>query len=473
MNKIIVITLLALLSACTVGSDYQAPDISLAESWFSYGIDKPKIDTKEAVEQEWWHHFNDPVLDKLITKANADNLDLKIATARIAESRAGRAHSIADFLPTGGLMASGLREGNQIAFPQPIAGLQKPFNTFQTGFDASWELDVFGKKKRALEASSAELESAEATADDARISILAEVARTYIDIRGYQENLAITAENISAAQKTVDIIGEQYRAGKISQLNLTQAKAQLDQAKTQLPYYQNLLAQAEYSMDLLLGEQPNFTHQMLVGNKSIPVFDKQIVLSAPAKIIANRPDIKIAERNLAAATANQGVAIAQFFPDISLSGFIGLLNVDAGNMLKTSSKSWNAGGNILLPILNYGKLSANLDATDAKQQQELANYQKSIISALSDVAKSMTAYSNQEKLREDLIKAVTENQKTTAIANKRYNEGASSFTDVLEAKRNLYAAEIQLVQANAKAAQNLIAVYKSLGGGWKNTEPVK
>jgi len=461
---------LALLTACTVGPDYKAPDIGLPASWFVPAAPKITTDAKAEIDQAWWQHFNDPVLSQLIDKAAAGNFDLKIAEARIAEARAARGTARADLLPTANIVSNNERQANRIAFPG-FTGLTKPFNTFEDGFDASWELDIFGGKKRALESSSAELEAAMASRDDARVSLMAEVARTYVDIRQYQQQLVLTTDTVKAEQNTVSIVGERYHTGNTSQLDVTQAKAQLEQMQSQLPYYQNLLAQAEYSLDVLLGEQPGAAHALVASTKPVPVSAIELVLAAPANIIANRPDVRMAERELAAATAQQGQAIAQLFPDISLSGFVGLLNVNSSHLLEAGSKSWDVGGNVLWPILNYGKLSANIDAADARQQEALASYQKSIISALSDVAKSVTAYSRQEEFRRALNKTVADNRESTAIARSRYREGLSTFLDVLDAERTLYASESQLAQASAQTSQNLIAVYKSLGGGWAGQTP--
>jgi len=469
MNKFHTFTLIGLLAGCTVGPDYKMPDISLPDGWFSPHATKLATDKKALIEQTWWHNFNDPILDQLIEKAAGSNFDLKIAEARINEARAARATAENDFLPTVNAVASDEREANQLAFGQPFPGLQKPFSVYEAGFDASWEPDIFGGKRRALESSSAELAASESSRDGIRVSLLAEVARTYVDIRQYQQQLKLANETIDAEQHTVGIVGERYHAGKTSEFDLTQAKAQLSQEQTQLPYYENLLAQAEFSMDVLLEQQPGFTHKLVEERKPVPVSDKEMVLAAPADVIANRPDIRVAERQLASATAEQGVAVAQFFPDISLSGFVGVLNTESSHLLEASSKSWDVGGNILSPILNYGRLSANLHAADARQQQALASYQKSIIAALSDVAKSVTAYSKQEEYREALNKTVIDNRETTAIARMRYKEGVSSFIDVLDAERTLYASESKLAEANAQASQNLIAVYKSLGGGWKKS----
>jgi len=226
------------------------------------------------------------------------------------------------------------------------------------------------------------------------------------------------------------------------------------------------LAQAEYSLDVLLGEQPGAAHALVGSTGAIPASDKKIVLMAPAAVIAHRPDIRVAERKLAAATAQQGVAVAQFFPDISLSGFVGLLNTNASSLLQAGSKSWMVGGNVLWPILSYGKLSANLDSANAGQQEALATYQKTMISALSDVERSVTAYTEQEKYRQSLMKAVADNRHASKISQERYKEGLTSFLEVLDAERTLYNSQNQLTDASARTSENMVAVYKSLGGGW-------
>ena len=468
MHKFLSITTALALGACTVGPDYKMPDLHLPSGWFESVEKMPETDGQAVVEHQWWQHFGDPVLDQLIGKAIAGNYDIKIAEARIAEARASRSFATADLLPTINGTASGARQANRIAFPGPIAGLDKPFNTFEAGFDASWELDLFGGKRRALEADTALLAATEASRDDARVTLLAEVARIYMDIRQHQKQLDITHETMTAEEGTVSIAKERYKAGSTSQFDLKQAQAQLDQVKTQIPFYENLLAQAELSMDVLLGEQPGATHPLVETAKPIPVADKNIILAAPAQVIANRPDLRAAEQQLIAATAQQGIAVAQLFPDVSLSGFFGLLNADSGNLLRAGSKSWSAGGTVLFPILNYGRLSANIDSADARQQQALATYQKSVITALSDVDKAVTAYTKQEEFRLATARNVADNREITSIARMRYQEGLSSFVDVLEAQRTQYNSESQLAQAETLAAQNLVALYKSVGGGWKN-----
>ena len=458
------------LLGCTVGPDYQKPETVVPENWIS-AQDQQTANDQTAIDQTWWQHFNDPVLTQLITKASTGNLDLKIAETRIDAARASRASASSALWPQGDVKASGVREANQLAFPDMSASglgtlLKKPFNTFETGFDASWELDLFGGHRRDIEAATATLEATEASRDDMKVSLLAEVARTYMDIRLYQAQLAIAEDMIHADKNTLDIARQRFDAGETASLDVTQAEALLEQAQTQLPYYRNLLAQAEYSLDVLLGEQPGAAHALVGSTGAIPASDKKIVLMAPAAVIAHRPDIRVAERKLAAATAQQGVAVAQFFPDISLSGFVGLLNTNASSLLQAGSKSWMVGGNVLWPILSYGKLSANLDSANAGQQEALATYQKTMISALSDVERSVTAYTEQEKYRQSLMKAVADNRHASKISQERYKEGLTSFLEVLDAERTLYNSQNQLTDASARTSENMVAVYKSLGGGW-------
>ncbi len=469
MKKIPAFMFLFLATGCTVGGDYLKPDIKLPENWFAPEEKAmPLTNDKAEIQQSWWRNFKDPVLDQLIEQAGKDNFDLKIAQARIVQARAARGITSSALIPQVNIVAGDNRQGNRFAFGgASFAGMEKPFSTFQTGFDASWELDLFGKSRRALESANAELEAARAERDGMQVSMFAEVASVYMDIRSYQQQIKIVQETIDAEKSTVSIVNENYRAGNSAQLYLMQAQAQLEQTKTQLPYYQNLLAQSEYSMDVLLAKQPGETHKIVENSQPIPSVADSLILSAPAKVIADRPDIRAAERRLASATAKQGVAAAQFFPDISLSAFIGFLNVDAANLLERDSKSWSAGGNILSPILNYGKLSSNMDLADAKQQEALTLYQKAVISALADVSKSVAAYKKEQEYLSAMDKTVSANRKTAQIARSRYKEGLSSFIEVLDAERTLYASQSQMVKSKAQVSQDLIAVYKSLGGGWE------
>lgn len=466
VSRYLILLTAGLLAACAVGPDYKQPESHLPEGWAA-----SQEKTADAVEANWWQHFNDPVLDGLIEKALMGNDDLKVATARIASARAARGSARADLLPQVNAKASATREANQFPLPFSAPGIKDPFNTYQAGFDASWELDLFGGHRRALEAASADLGASIAERNEARVSLLAEVARTYVDIRRAQNQLELTKHVIASNQSTLDIARRQFKAGAVARESVTQAEIVLAQAQAEEPRDANGLAQAEYGMDLLLGADPGTAKDLVGEIGPVPVSDKELVLAAPAVVIANRPDIKVAERDLAAATARQGVAVAQYFPDISLSGFLGFLSPNLSDMVSAGNKSWMAEGNILLPILNFGKLEANENMANAAQEAALATYRKTILSALVDVNRAVTGYREQERHLESLANSEAGNKRSLNVARKRYDDGATSKLDVLESERALYRAQGELLAARAQTSQDMIAVYKSLGGGWK--QPVK
>jgi NodT family efflux transporter outer membrane factor (OMF) lipoprotein len=346
--------------------------------------------------------------------------------------------------------------------------LKNPFNIFKTGFDASWELDLFGGHRREAESASADLDAAAFSQQDVLISTRAEVARSYVTIRQLQAQLQLAANTLAADTETTSINSQTLAVGNTTGLNVARVTTQQQHDETQLPYYRSLLEQSEYSLDVLLAAQPGTAHEWVNTLARVPSSDDKLLLTAPANVIAQRPDIRYAERKLAAATAQQGVAVAKFFPDVSLVGFIGLFNTNAGNLLQVGSKSWNMGGNVLWPILSYGTLSANLDAADAKQQQALTTYQKSIINALADVERTVTAYREQHKFTQTLQTAVATDESIYQITQGRYQSGLGTYLEVLDAQRKLYASQNQLLAAQAQTTLDLIAVYKSLGGGWKS-----
>jgi NodT family efflux transporter outer membrane factor (OMF) lipoprotein len=456
-----------------LGPDYKQPNTVLPSDWHSVSA-SPSANSDANSEAAWWRNFHDPVLEQLIEKAAIENLDLKVAETRISQARAQRASAQAALLPSGDLMAGANRQANQIGFPggssSPLSQIIKqPFNIFKTGFDASWELDLFGGHRREAEAAGADLEASMLTRDDLLISLRAEVARTYLEIRQFQTQVQLAEHILAADQKTSDIMQQRFAVGDIAGLEVSRATSQLEQDGGQTAYYGNLQAQAEYSLDLLLGAQPGAAQALLKQAAAIPRSGNELIPAAPATVIAQRPDIRIAERRLAAATAQQGAAIAKFFPDISLTGFIGLFNTNAANFINAGSKSWSMGANVLWPILSYGSLAANLDAADAKQQEALNSYQKAILGALSDVERSLTAYQTQELSLQALERAVAAEQDSCNIAQERYAAGVTSYLEALDAERKLLALQNQLASAKALNAQNLVAVYKSLGGGWNVT----
>ncbi|HEU5047422.1 MAG TPA: efflux transporter outer membrane subunit [Rickettsiales bacterium] len=470
------------LPGCKVGPDYHKPNDPLPIGWKQQLGDskpaaehkqEPTLDKQALAQLQWWKKFNDPVLDGLIEKGLQQNLDLQIAKARIQEARAALRSAKSDLLPSVDAMASGMREGNQIAFGK--TSFPKPFNIFQTGFDASWELDLFGKSRRAIESAFALFGAEHAYNDEVRVSTLAEIARTYMDIRRYQAQVAIAQQSVKAQEETLKIQKDLYAAGSIPETGVIPAQARLMQQQFQVLYYQNLLTTSEYAMDLLLAEQPGTAHGLVAEVKPIPVADKNIVLAAPAEVIANRPDVREAERKFASSVAEIGVAKAQLFPNISISGFFGFLSTTTDKLVSAPNKSWNVGGNLLWPVFNYGHVVTGIETAKAQKNEALATYKKSVIAALVDVESTLSAYTKQEASREYMDGIVKQDAHAADIAQAKYKDGVTSMAEPLEAQQTLYSAQSQLADATANSAQDFIAVYKSLGGGWQEPpkEPAK
>ena len=464
------------LASCKVGPDYQTPKNDIPDAWHETkpmtATPKaeeqqaaPELDKKALAEIEWWKQFNDPVLDALIEKGLAQNYDLKIAKARIAEARAQLAQAKSALLPEMDIMGSAEREANEIAFGTTT--FPKPFNIFQTGFDASWETDVFGGNRRIFEAVGALFGASKADMDEARISALAEIARTYINIRAYQAQVAAAQDTVTEEENNLKIRQELFHAGSTSETDAIHARTSDMQAKAQLLNYQSLLAASEYNLDLLLGEKPGTTHGLVAEVKPIPVADKDIVFTAPAEVIANRPDVRAAERRLASSNAEIGAAKSKLFPELSLGGFFGFFSPVSDTLIQAGSKSWNITGSIHWPILNYNEVTAGINLAKAQHEEALEIYKKSVTAALVDVETSLSSYNKQEQARILADKTVTENQHALDIANMRYKSGMDAFTEVLDAQKTFYASKIQAAATTASSSQDFIAVYKSIGGGWK------
>jgi NodT family efflux transporter outer membrane factor (OMF) lipoprotein len=474
------------LLGCEVGPHYHAPHLALPSGWFSKTPAKPDPAALERAELDraWWRNFNDPVLEKLTALAAQGNFDLKIAEARISEARANRAQAQAGLLPTVNATGSALRQANRIAFPGEDGGsspfnIKEPFNTFQAGFDATWELDLFGGTRRKMEAENARLDASVDTAEDMRIRLMAEVARTYIEIRHDQAQLRVIDETASADAKTVKLTQELYKAGKVARVDAIRADADLFGTEADIHKWKNLLAQSEFSLDLLLGANPGTTHDLIAEADSrkmpkgktrdgiIPTATARPMLAAPATVIANRPDLRAAERSLAAATAEQGVATAALFPKVSLSGFLGLLNVESSKFASLKSKSWSDEASFTAPIFDFGKLRSQLHLAKAEKKEALFSYEKSVVAALSDVESSLSAYTQEEAHRHALRRVVDDDRRAASVALERYKQGTTNFLEVLDAQRSLYTAQNQVIDSDAQASEDLVALYKSLGGGWK------
>lgn len=463
LKKSVMILMLCLLAGCKVGEDYKKPKTQVPQQWNEVGVSQKNA----PIQQEWWKYFHDERLNYFIEKGANQNIDLKIARTRIEEARANRALAKGDLFPTVDAIASDERQANRLSIGNSPIDLTKPFSTYEAGFDASWELDLFGKKMSVLASQTATYQAIKADNDAARVSMLAEIASTYVAIRDAQAHIQLAQAVITNQTHVAAITQRRSDVGKIAEVETVDAEAKINEAKSQITLYQQKLAENQYAMDVLLAEKPGFTSQNIGAYRTIPESEEDVIVAAPAKIVQNRPDIRAAEKRLQASVEDINMAKAAFYPDISLSAFLGLLSSTSDSFLLNKSKSWDIGANIDLPILNFGRLSSQLHISKARQKEALLSYQKTVLSALAEVETALAAYYTQAENRDTLSEAVEDAETSLRIANKRYHLGATNYFAVLEAERNLYAEQKDLAESNATLALDVIKLYKSLGGGWK------
>jgi NodT family efflux transporter outer membrane factor (OMF) lipoprotein len=448
-----------LLSACMVGPDYQQPENKLPASW-SQAATAASL-SKPADIARWWQTFNDSILSGLIEKAQMGNLDVFQAEARLQQARASRQLSQANLLPTSSLSVSANQTGSSAA-----AGSGKTSEFYRNGIDASWELDVFGKLRRSIEAAEATEQAAQEDLRAVLVSLCAEVALNYVDVRNYQSRLRITEDNLAAQIETYDITNWRYLAGLITQLDVDQAKLAVENTRATLPNLRSSLEQAKHRIALLLGQQPTRLNSLLAQSAPIPVAASKIAIGIPADIVRQRPDVRRAERKLAAQTAQIGVAEAARYPNFTLSGSIGLESLLYANLYTASAKAFQMLAKSVLTLLDAGRISANIDIQNALQQQALGLYESTLLTALGDVENALTAYSEEIKHRDTLKASVIAASSAFALAKIQYESGISDFQPVLESQRALLIAQTQLTVSEAEVAANVIRLYKALGGGW-------
>ena len=463
-TDVVGLLLLSSLTACTVGPDYHAEQPAVPADWQAMPAQTTPIDT-EALKS-WWKGFGDPGLDTLMDKALAGNLDLKIALARIEQARAERRGTRAELFPTVNATTGAQRQNNP--FPGLASGIK--YNLFEVGFDALWEIDLFGRQQRRLEAASADLDGANEHYRQALVTLTADVARNYMDYRSQQRLLQITKSNLQSQQQTLTLTEKLLKEGVGTQHDVVRSRAQTEATEAQLPALEAALIVSQRQLEVLLGQQPGGLNTDLQPVSALPKIPAQHLLTSPAETIRQRPDIHVAERQLAAATAMQGAAVAELFPKISLSAFLGLRNTDIETLFKSAAFSYGTAANLLQPVLNFGRIQAGIDLAEAKQKQAYLQYQKTVLDALQETESALTQYLKSEIRSQSMSKAVSDLQESVRLSRLRYQEGVISLLEVLDAQRSLYAAEIELTRSQTATSTHLIAVYKALGGG-ANTAP--
>jgi NodT family efflux transporter outer membrane factor (OMF) lipoprotein len=460
----ILIVVLAGVAGCAVGPDYERPKTEVPAAWGE------KADTSSADLSAWWTVFNDESLNKLIERAVKANHDLRIAAGRVNESRAQLGVVMGGLFPEVDVAASHVNSRiSPNAQPFPVSDITQ--SRYKVGFEASWEIDLFGAVQRGYEAATADYESWIENRRGVMVVLLGDVARNYVALRGYQLLVGILRENIESARETADITKARLAAGVATLLDVHRAEALRATAEAALPNVEASLKQSIHRLSVLVGTAPETLTAELAAPKPIPSAPPRVIVGLPSEVLLRRPDVRQAERILATATATIGVATAELYPRISLTGAFGLDSLGSADLLKWESRAWSLGPSIRWPIFAGGRIRAQIAVEDARQEQALAAYEKSVLVALEDVENALVAYLRSGDRRRSLEEAVSENRKAVALADDLYKKGLTSFIDVLDAQRALYATQTELGRSVADVALNLVSVYKALGGGWETRLP--
>jgi NodT family efflux transporter outer membrane factor (OMF) lipoprotein len=466
--------LLFLAGGCTVGPNYQEPHLAVPGGW-QEGQQRG-VDAKSAELARWWTKFNDPLLDSLVERAVKSNLDLRLAEARIREARASRVVVASGAWPALDVSGSYTRNHaseNAIGAPAqgavvaPSGGGNLDQNLYRTGFDANWEIDVFGGVRRSVEAADATIDATVEDRRDVLVTLLGEVAKNYIDVRGFQRQLAVARDNLKTQQDTLQLTQVRFQAGLASDLDVAQQEAQVNTTASQIPTLESFLKQAAYALDVLLGLQPGALWDELAKDTEIPGLPPEVLVGLPSDLLRRRPDVRRAERQLAAATAQVGAATADLYPKFFLTGVLGLQSISASDWFTGGSRFGSIGPRMSWPVFDAGRIRANIEIRNAQQEQALTQYEKSVLSAFQDVETALVNYANEQARYRSLTDAVAANRRAVTMANELYIRGLNDFLNVLDTQRALYVTESALTQSQATMASNLVALYKALGGGWE------
>jgi multidrug efflux system outer membrane protein len=423
--------------------------------------------TDDAVDiAAWWKVFHDPRLDSLIERALVGSHDLRIATARLREARAQRSAAFWDLGPTVDAQAS-FRDNRLSKNAQAFPDAEVNTHLYDANFDAGWELDIFGGKRRAWEAARAGVAASEEDRRDVLVSVLAEVARNYMEVRGFQRRLAIARTNIASQQTALKLTQERFKGGVSGELDVTQAAGLLAGTQSQLPTLEASLKQAMHRLGVLLGQEPDALVKDLSQEAPIPITPPEVPVGLPSELLRRRPDVRRAEQLLAGATARIGVQTAELFPKFSLFGTAGLQSLSASDWFANDSRFWSVGPTVSWRLLDFGRIRSQIQAANAREEQALAAYEKAVLTSLEDVENALVAYTKEKERYRSLQEQVDATRRAVELAKERYTKGVADFLNVLDAERSSYLAEDNLVQSERTIDVNLIALYKALGGGWE------
>lgn len=466
-------------SGCRVGPDYVKPEIKTPSNWIEQ--DSPLFKNAAADNQQWWKIFDDPVLEKLILTAYEQNLSLQASGIRVLEARAQLGITMGSLYPQSQAI-NGSYGYNSIskntANTQPNADFH--YGSADLGFDVAWELDFWGKFNRAIESDTSRLEASVADYDNIIVSLTAEVARTYVLLRTYETRLEIAAQNVSIQQQSLNITEIRFKEGDVTELDVQQARALLNDTQATIPLLQDRLRQAQNALAILLGVFPGELDTMIEQSMPIPELHTEITIGVPAELLRRRPDIRLAERRLAAQSALIGVAKADLYPHFSLFGNIALASSDAdvtaagypggssiGNLWNSDSIQFFGGPGLRWDVLNYGRIKNQVRVQDARFQQLVAAYQDTVLEAAREVENATSAFLNSTEQVQFLSDSVQAAKRSVELAMIQYREGLVDYQRVLDTLRFQSQQQDRQTQTQGAVILNAIGIYKALGGGWQ------
>jgi multidrug efflux system outer membrane protein len=467
ISLVAAIMLLTLSGCAAVGPDYVPVEPKAEDAWHTDlqgGLTGRPLNPETLAH--WWTTLDDSELSNLEERAVKGNLDLKDAQARIREARALRGINKANLFPTvnagGSITEHRLSENSNTG---------ERGSLYAAGFDAGWELDIFGGVRRSVEAAQANLEATQENLNNVLVSLLAEVALNYVEVRTFQARLAVTEANIKTLQESYELNQSRYQAGINDALAVQESLRLLETSRSQIPFLETGLEAAKNRLAVLLGEQPGKLHEQLAAKGAIPAVPASVAVGIPAETLRHRPDIRRAERFLAAQTARIGVATADLYPKFRLFGTIGLESLAVSEFFKYDSRTWGFGPSISWNIFDAGAIRQNIEVQTARQEQALIQYESAVLQALEEVENVLVAYAKEQQRRASLIKAEAAARQATQLAQDQYEAGLVNYNNVLDTQRALLILQDELAQSQGTVTSNLVRLYKALGGGWTPEKP--
>lgn len=453
-----------LLAACaSVGEDYHQPELATPPTWQAADGEHLRAETPELAA--WWRKLGDPVLDELVERAARGSLDLREAFARLREARALRGDAEGEQFPKLDAKAGFLRRGE--SKNTPLGSFVPDNGVYSAGFDASWEIDLWGRVRRSVEAADADLDASVENLRDVAVAVTAETARNYVELRSFQLRLAIAQSNVSLQEQTLALVRGRFDAGLVGERDVAQAATNVESTRSRVPALEVGLAAARHRLAVLVGLPPGALANELGADRPIPVPPLALAVGVPADLLRRRADVRRAEREVAAAHARIGVAEGERLPKLTLAGELGLAAEDVSDLSDSKSGVFGIGPSLRWSLFDGGRLKQRVAAQEARTEQALVRYERTVLVALEEAENSMVAFVREQTRRNSLREAATQARRAVDLSRTQYGEGLSDFQSVIDTERAVADLEDQLAISDAAIATQFVALYKALGGGWE------